>query len=251
MADIFLPSIVDNLWHKMRKDLSGFIPEIAGNALLMCCACGRFLPKECFDLEHLIPRQALKNDPTAVRQDPSTSINVRAGNLLLCKKPLRVKGVTVYRNGCNSWKGKFYDRAISDIVTGKASQAGQPISTTHLIAGSSLAYLAMVEKYGYVVALMRSGLLMRRQFFHPKSFLKEMPLRSQMFLVGAPPTDPAADNWGKPFSVSYDRGSCYVAVRNFVVIVPADRNPELPVPKHLPYLPREHSFRPNFDTVFD
>jgi hypothetical protein len=108
MSEILTASIEDGLWHKMRQDLANFVPEIAGNQLLMCCACGRFLPREWFDLEHLIPQQALKRDPDAVRTNPLTPANVRSKNLLLCKKELKVKGkngAVAYRNGCNSWKG--------------------------------------------------------------------------------------------------------------------------------------------------
>jgi hypothetical protein len=65
-------SIKERLWHKMRSDLAQFVPAVAANNLLMCCACGRFLPQDDFDLEHLIPQQALKLDPSAVRMDPST-----------------------------------------------------------------------------------------------------------------------------------------------------------------------------------
>ncbi len=92
------PSIKERLWHKMRGDLAGYVPDIAGSQLLMCCACGRFLPQECFNLEHLVPQQALKADPKNVRGNPATPANIRAGNLLLCKEPLRHKGLKVYNN---------------------------------------------------------------------------------------------------------------------------------------------------------
>jgi len=121
MADLMRASIPNRLWHKMRRDLLGFIPDVAANRLLMCCACGRFLPQEDFDLEHLIPRQALELDPDAVRSNPITPLNVRAGNLLPCKKPLKLKDIS-YDNGCNSWKDRFYDKRISELVSGKALQ---------------------------------------------------------------------------------------------------------------------------------
>src|ERR1700761_1180435 len=100
----------------MRGDLARFVPEIARDQLLMCCACERFLAQEFFDLEHLIPQRSLKLDPVAVQSNPNTPKNVRSGNLLLCKKPLLVKGHKVFNNGCNSWKGRFYDKAIAEFV---------------------------------------------------------------------------------------------------------------------------------------
>jgi hypothetical protein len=53
MSDIMYPSIKERLWHKMRRDLANYVPETNGNRLLMCCACGRFLHENSFDLEHL------------------------------------------------------------------------------------------------------------------------------------------------------------------------------------------------------
>jgi hypothetical protein len=125
MSEVMTASIRDQLWHRMRQDLMKFVPAISGNQLLMCCACGRFLPQECFDLDHLIPQQALKQDPKAVRANPATPANTRAGNLLLCKKPLKIKGSVVHGNGCNSWKGKFYDKAISQLISTTAFHANK------------------------------------------------------------------------------------------------------------------------------
>ena len=63
MSDLYTASIKEKLWHEMRDDLARFVPEVSQNKLLMCCACGRFLTQDFFDLEHLIPQQALKRDP--------------------------------------------------------------------------------------------------------------------------------------------------------------------------------------------
>ncbi len=144
----------------MRTDLAKFVPEIAHNQLLMCCTCGRFLAQEFFDLEHLIPQQSLKLDPVPVKLNPDTPKNVRARNLLLCKKPLRVKGVTVYKNGCNSWKGKHYDKALAEFISEKTLRSAN-VTSAHTIGALCLGYLAMVAEFGYAVVLMPSGLLMR------------------------------------------------------------------------------------------
>src|ERR1700680_1756493 len=132
MTEVMTASIRDKLWHTMRQDLAHFVPEITGNQLLMCCVCGRFLPHECFDLDHLIPQQALKQDPDVVRTNPATPANTRSGNLLLCKKPLKIKGNIVYRNGCNSWKGRVYDKPVRELVSTafKANKCTQ----VHIIA---------------------------------------------------------------------------------------------------------------------
>jgi len=246
------PSIKERLWHKMRSDLASFVPEVAGNQLLMCCACGRFLPQECFDLEHLIPQQALKADPDNVRSNPETPANVRAGNLLLCKKPLIYKGAKAYNNGCNSWKGRFYDRPISEIFSGKALIAGPGnVTSRHIIGGLVLGYLAMVAEFGYIVALMKSGLLLREQFFSPNHYHRALPLRHQLLLGGAMPSAPDERIWTTPFSFSFENDGCFVGARNFAVIVPVTRDPRLPIARHLRIVPQKYKMRPDFRTVFD
>lgn len=180
MPDLLTASIREKLWHSMRNDLAKFIPEIATNKLLMCCTCGRFLPQTDFDLEHLIPRQALKLDADEIRAHPDTPVNVRAGNLLLCKKPLTLRGTTVYKNGCNSWKGRFYDKRIADLVSGKVLGSDVPITNVHIIAALSLAYLAMVAEFGYIVASMKSGLLLREQFFNPYKYHRDLGARHKI-----------------------------------------------------------------------
>lgn len=250
MSDLMTASIRDNLWHKMRKDLGTFIPEVGENELLMCCACGRFLQQEFFDLEHLIPQQSLKQDPEIVQNNPETPKNVRSGNLLLCKKSLIYKGRKVYNNGCNSWKGRFYDKPITDLVSGKAMQTGS-CSSQHIIAGLSLAYLAMVAEFGYAVVLMQSGALMRRQFFSPHKYHRQLPARYQMLLSGALP-GPESRMWAQPFSFTFsESGCCFVGARNFAVNLPISRDPREPFARHLRIVPKKYKLRPDFSTVFD
>jgi hypothetical protein len=247
LADVMEPSIKERLWHKMRADLARFVPEISQNDLLMCCTCGRFLPQEHFDLEHLVPRQALRTDPQEVRKNPATPANVRSGNLLLCKKPLMYKKSPIYDNGCNSWKGRFYDKRISEIFSGKATQEGGRISNTHIIGGLALGYLAMVAEFGYL----GSGQLMREQFFLHQRFHPRLGTRYQMLLAGAPFTGVDEKIWQNPFSFSYQRGACIVAARNFSMMVPADRDPAVPIARHVKILPSKYAFRPNFSASFD
>jgi hypothetical protein len=250
--DLFTASIKEKLWHNMRADLARFVPEVAHTQLLMCCACGRFLMQDCFDLKHLIPQQSLKLDPIAVQQNPETPKNVRSGNLLLCKKPLLVKGHKVFNNGCNSWKGRFYDTAITDFVSERTLQPSTKITTAHNIGALCLGYLAMVAEFGYAVALMPSGLLLRRQFFSPHKHLRDMPLRNQIVIGGQHPTEPENPIWSNPFSFTFkEPGSCYVVARNFSIAVPITRDPRLPFATHLPIVPERYKLRPTFKTFFE
>jgi len=246
------PSIKERLWHKMRGDLAKYVPEVTNNQLLMCCACGRFLPQEFFDLEHLIPQQALKADPADVRSNPATPANIRAGNLLLCKKPLLYKGSPLYDNGCNSWKGRFYDRPISEIFSGRAMEAQRGrVTDTHIIGGLVLGYLAMVAEFGYIITLMKSGLLMREQFFNPRKFHPSLGTRHQVLLAGATPTAPDERVWTTPFSFTFQMGACFVSARNFAIIMPCSRDPRLPIAHHLRIVPSKYKLRPDFRTVFE
>jgi hypothetical protein len=164
------PALEEKLWHKMRGDLAQHIPEFAHNRLLMCSCCARYLPQGDFDLEHIIPQQALRMDPAAVKDNLATPANVRAGNLLLCKKALKVKTEgRIFENGCNSWKGKSYDRAIRELVSG--TWYPKVVSSRHTIAALCLGYLAMVSEFGYRIVLSPSGKLMREQFFSPSKFI--------------------------------------------------------------------------------
>jgi hypothetical protein len=250
--DLYAASIKEKLWHKMRSDLARFVPEIAHNQLLMCCACGRFLTQEFFDLEHLIPQQSLKLDPIVVQSNPNTPKNVRSGNLLLCKKPLLVKGHKVFNNGCNSWKGKFYDKAITEFVSEKTLRPSTTVTSVHIIGALCLGYLAMVAEFGYAIVLMPSGLLMRRQFFSPHKYLRDLPLRHQMVLGGSHPTEPENPIWSKPFSFTFsETGCCHVGARNFAVNVPVARDPRLPFATHLRIVPERYKLRPNFKTFFE
>jgi hypothetical protein len=180
-------------------------------------------------LSHIVPQQALRADPVAVRTDPATPANVRSGNLLLCKQPLLYKDSKLYNNGCNSWKGRFYDKPISEIFSGRAMQADGPgVSETHIIAGLALCYLAMVAKFGFKIALMESGLLLREQFFRPRKFHPALGTRHQIMLGGTPPTFPGEKVWSKPFSFKYEQGACFVTARNFVMILPVSYDPFSP-----------------------
>jgi hypothetical protein len=244
------PSIKEPLWHKMREDLARFVPETAENELLMCCACGRFLPKEYFDLEHLVPQQALRADPVELRTNPATPNNVRSDNLLLCKKPLLYKNSPIYNNGCNSWKGPFYDKPISDIFSGRTIAPGSQISNAHIIGGLMLGYLAMVAECGYIVTLMQSGLLLREQFFNPYKFRPSLGTRYKVLLVGAPFTEMNEGVWSKPFSFSFERGACLVTARNYGITVPVSQDPFAPIAQHLKIVPSRFKLRPDLRTAF-
>ena len=250
MTEVMQTSIKEQLWHKMRSDLAVYVPEVADNDQLMCCACGRFLPQEFFDLEHIVPQQALKADPIDVRSNPLTPANLRAGNVLLCRKPLVHKGAKAYNNGCNSWKGRFFDRPISEIFSERAQQGGK-VTNAHIIGGLVLGYLAMVAEFGYIVALMRSGLLVREQFFMPRRFHPALGTRHHILLAGVMPSSPDEKVWTKPFSFKVEEGACVVAARNFSVLVPLSRDPRAPIARHLQFAPAKYKFRPDFRTVFD
>jgi hypothetical protein len=178
---------------------------------------------------------------------------VRSGNLLLCKKPLNYKNSPLYGNGCNSWKGRFYDTPISEILAGRVQNLrslNKRIRNPHIIGGLMLGYLAMVAEYGYIITLMSSGRLLREQFFNPARFHRSLDSRYQILLAGAPFKEAKDSIWNKPFSFKFDRGACLVTVRNFVITVPMSRDPFMPSSEHIQIVPSRFKLRPDFSTAF-
>jgi hypothetical protein len=119
-----------------------------------------------------------------------------------------------------------------------------------IIGGLALAYLAMVAEFGYVVALMPSGLALREQFFNPNRFRKGLGTKFKAIFFGSPHTDPNDPIWASPFRFHIDDQSCLVTVRNFVIFLPLSRDPRDPIARHLKIVPQRHAFRQNFETWF-
>jgi hypothetical protein len=251
MPDVDMPSLKETLWQKMQGDLAQYIPEVVDRNQLMCCACGRFLPPEHFDIDHMISKRAIKCDPEEVRNDPETPANVRAGTILLCTKALHYRGARFYNNGCNSWKGKNFDGAMTQIFTGKvAKHRNKHVADALIVGGLALAYLAMVAKYGYIVTLMQSGLILREQFFNPRTLHNRLGTRSRAIFMGDPHTDPSDPIWADPFRFELEEEACLVTVRNFVIFLPLSRDPTIPIVRHLKIVPQRLAFRPNFEAWF-
>jgi hypothetical protein len=145
-------------------------------------------------------------------------------------------------------EGRSYDGAISELISGSALKA---VTDRHIIAALALGYLAMVAEYGYVIALMPSGLLMREQFFGQNRFHRSLGLRHQVLLGGPMPTSADARLWESPFYFSFQTGACTVAARNFAIMIPVSRDPREPFACRLRFVPSKYAFRPDFTTAFD
>jgi hypothetical protein len=238
----------------MRHDLQSYAPQTGQNNLLMCCTCGRFLPPENFSLEHIIPQQALADDPKEIKANRQTTTNIRSGNILLCNKPILIKGLKTTNNGCNGWKGRCYDGLTREVLNGNITSHGHKTFTNnYIIALICTAYLGMVMKFGYQVALMASGRLMREQFFLPLRFHQNLPLRSQLILTGQMPEydENNLDIWKNPFKFTIETDSCYVAMRSVSLIIPISHDLRLPLSKSILITPRKYKLRPDFQTFFD
>jgi hypothetical protein len=249
-ADIDTPGLKEILWHKMREDLKAYIPDVANTNLLLCPTCCRFLPFEHFDVEHIIPQQALADDPPEARV--ALPKNERATTILLCKKNLLIKGRELYANGCNSWKGRFYDKFLREIFNSTIVNGGT-FTSRHHTALFSACYLGLFARYGYQITLVPSGVIMRKQFFNPNDFIKEVPLKCQMSLSAAAPTtydEQRGGYWIPPFKFTTVGNFCPVVVRNTGIYLPLSRDPEIPLARMLPFAPSKYKFRPDFRTVF-
>jgi hypothetical protein len=250
IVDIDTPGFKEILWHRMRGDLSSYLPQILDTDRLICPMCGRFLPFDEFTLEHIIPQQTLADDPADVRA--TIPKNERAVLTLLCKRRLLLKGKRIYDNGCNSWKGRFYDRYLRETFSAKAILNGQ-FNVRHQITLFITGYLGVFAKYGYQVALSRSGITMREQFFNPNKFIQAVPLKCQIVLTGQPLEVYRQEDevyWKPPFKISWETGMFCIGMRNTSLFLPMARDPELPIAQKLRYVPQKYSLRPDFRTAF-
>ena len=171
--------------------------------------------------------------------------------MLLRKKRLILKGKQVTANGCNGWKGRYYDGPIRELTSGSTPTLSGAITDRHIIAALALGYLAMVAECGYIVALTPSGLLMRRQFFSQNRFHRPLGLRHQMLLGGLMPTSADARLWERPFSFSFQDGACVVGARNFAILIPMSGDPHECFARRLRFVPSKFARHPDFATVFD
>ena len=248
----------------MRSDLISYVPEAEASRLLMCPACGRFLPAHDFSLEHIIPQQAVAEDPAIVREEISR--NTRSGLTLLCRRPLSIKGS---KGGCNSWKGTHFDNALRQVVSGSLTRKQDDRGRDrHCIAVMSAAYLAMFAKFGYKIVLMDSGVLLRQQFFLPDHCHTLMPDESRVLFSDQPPAYSAgADFWRTPFRFDFEKnwnphgpwvpdttawpGYTRAEVRNTTAFVPTSLDPRLPLAQTALIVPSKYKMRPNFETAFN
>lgn len=250
MSEIDLPRLKDKLWHTMRSDLSALVPWFSDQDVLLCPICCRPLGFEEFFVEHIIPKQALAVDPGPIRS--SIPHNERSKLTFLCRKPLIIKNKRIPGHGCNSWKGKFYDPFLRDLLSADFRTAR--VNSRHQLALCAVGYLGLFRRFGFQIALLPSGLLMRRQFFHPNSFLRDVPMSSQMIFTGeswSKLDDLTEDHWKNPISISVEGSSGFVILRNMIFQLPLSRDPTIPIARSLPYAPSKYKFRPDLRTVFD
>jgi hypothetical protein len=249
VAEIYLPGEKEKIWHRMRDDLKSLVPWFADYDLLLCPTCLRHITFEEFSLEHIIPQQALAEDHLTARG--AVACNQRAGLTLLCSKPLIIREKLVRGNGCNSWKGKYFDRFIRQVLQAQPDKI--TFTLRHQISMFILGYLALFRRYGYRISLSRSGLLMRSQFFTPNDFLKSVPIKCQMILGGQPLSEfdeQIKSYWDEPFKITIHEGFALVGVRSVVFWLPLSDDPTAPIARVLRYAPPRYKIRPDFTTVF-
>jgi hypothetical protein len=171
---------------------------------------------------------------------------------LRCQRPLIIKGKPIPGHGCNSWKGKFYDAFLRDLL--RADFQTKQLNSRHQIALFSAGYLGLFRQFGYQIALLPTGLLMRNQFFHPNSFLRDVPPACQMMLTGnglSNYDEATRTYWTEPFKINVDDTSAFIVLRNMSFKLPLSRDPTLPLARALPYAPSKYAFRPDLTTVFE
>jgi hypothetical protein len=248
MPEINLPNVKELLWQQMHADLRSFIPHFPDDEI-MCPACLRHMKFEELSLEHIIPQQAVNCDPIEVRR--AIARNQRSGLTLLCERSLIYKGKSVHGNGCNGWKGKYFDGYIRQLLNSELISV--KINSRHQVSLFSVGYLALFSKYGYRAALSASGLLMRRQYFSPYSFLKIIPYNCQINMAAQPLTQLTEENetyWTDPFKITIEDKYANVVIRSMGFNLPLSEDPTIPLARILQYVPPRYRLRPNLETAF-
>lgn len=248
-GEIDNPGLKQTLWHSMRGDLGALMPDILHSDQLMCPACGRFLAIDDFNIEHIVPQQALDDDPHEVRA--AISRNERGVTTLLCKRNILI-GNKLRGNGCNGWKGRYFDRYLNDVFHAKLVE--KTATTQHQVAFFVACHLALFSRYGYQVSLSEWGIICRKQFFSSEIFVKQIPTMSKAFFFGKAPekfNHETRSYWAPPFKFEFEDGFCLAGARNAAMYIPVSRNPETPIASLLPYAPSKYIFRPDFSSVLD
>lgn len=249
MSDVFLADTKMKLWTSMRSDLVKIAPWFGDTDTLLCPVCCRQLKYDNFSVEHVIPQQALANDPEDVRA--LITKNERSGLTLLCSEPFVMRGKPVRGNGCNGWKGKHFDPLIRTLI--KAGPLPKTIANGHTIALLMVGYLGLFRRFGYRVALTQSGLIYRNQFFNPHDFTPALPLVSQILLSGdglSKYDDSKHKYWSVPVSIEVKGDVAYVIIRSHFVVLALSEDPTVPIPHILAYVPPRYRFRPNLTVAF-
>ncbi|MBB4063705.1 hypothetical protein [Gellertiella hungarica] len=201
-------------------------------------------------VEHILPKRALKSDHRTVSE--VYSINQRSGLTLLCGKMLSYKGKQISAKGCNSWKGRHFDKYLEEQV--QPHTRVRKLHTGHQVALFILGYLALYRRYGYQVALTKAGALCRQQFFNPRDFLNQVPKACQFAFMGSGPleyTPEEKEYWGEPFDISIMKDLALIRMRSSVFYVPISRDPRIPLATSIPYAPSKYVFRADFSTLVE
>ena len=190
---------------------------------------------------------------TIRRRSAQLSREVReAPRFSFCKKELLIKGKKLYDNGCNNWKGRFYDKFLREIFNTRVIKKNN-FTSRHHVALFNACYLGLFAKYGFQITLVPSGLIMRKQFFNQNRFNREVPAKCQMALMAEPHIiydEQSARYWTPSFKFSIEPNFCIVVVRNASMRLPLSRDPEIPIARALPFAPPRYALRPNFETIF-
>lgn len=248
MQSIDLPDQKMKLWTAMREDLMLYLPAFRDNDKLICPICCRSLKYEQFSVEHILPQQAVKTDPSDVQA--AIVKNVRSGLTLLCSETLTVNG-KAHAKGCNGWKGRHFDSHIATLF--KPGPFPSQFSDGHIIAFLMVGYLGLFKQYGYRVALTEGGLVLRNQFFNPRRFTKNLPITSQMVLRADPRTKYSSEAhayWSEPVKVYSEGRRATVLIRNYSAILTLSHDPTIPIARNLSYVPGKYAFRPDLRLAF-
>lgn len=158
-------SLNEELYNVLHSDLVDVKPEYQDRDGILCPICLREITKDeviQFGIEHIIPKNIIKNDSPEKKK--LGTLNQRCGITILCRQERICKyDGKIVKDGCNSLKGKIYDRLWKQHWHGDQLDQSH-LSHRHGVSILIMAYLGAFQVFGYEYILQRDFDDIRNQF---------------------------------------------------------------------------------------
>lgn len=197
MAPPSKPSLANEVFSVLLADLRS-LPGYEARTSILCPMCLSDITLDELrvgGIEHIIPRNAVRDDPVDMR-DIATQ-NQRCGITALCRTRRIHPGGADIAHGCNGWKGSKYDFAFRGLLDSEAHHADE-LSNRNAVGILLMAYLGAFQCLGYSYILQDTLGVIRSQFMEPDRVVTSW-LDHALYCLPKPPSQIAHTSSGQPF----------------------------------------------------